>query len=160
MQIGGCIDNHKSISGYCFFLGHYLISWKSKKQTTISRSSAKAEYRVLTAATCELQWITYLFKDLSITCSRPPVLYCDNQSALHIVTNLVVHERTKHLDIDYHRVHEKLYAGLKRLLPISSSDQRADIFTKGLTLRSFSEFLPKLGLLDIYQLLACGGIRE
>ncbi|XP_024626656.1 uncharacterized protein [Medicago truncatula] len=74
----GCRDTRRSISGQCFFLGDSLISWRTKKQLTVSRSSSEAEYRALGAATCELQWLMYLLKDLQITCTRIPVLYCDN----------------------------------------------------------------------------------
>lgn len=104
----GCIDSRRSISAYCFFLGPSLISWRAKKQQTVSRSSSEAEYRALSTATCELQWLLYLLKDFQITCTRPPMLYYDNQSVVHISSNPVFHERTKHLDIDCHLVREKV----------------------------------------------------
>lgn len=119
---GGCPDSRRSISGYCFFLGDSLVSWKSKKQQTVARSSSEAEYRALAAATCELQWLSYLMKDLQVSCSKQSVLYCDNQSALYIAANPVFHERTKHLEIDCHVVREKCSEGLMKLLPLSSSD--------------------------------------
>jgi len=82
-----------------------------------------------------------LLKDLKVPCSHPPALYCDNQSVLYIAANPVFHERTKHLDIDCHLVREKSQAGLMRLLPVSSSNQLADIFTKALPPRLFGTFL-------------------
>ncbi|XP_058746738.1 uncharacterized mitochondrial protein AtMg00810-like [Vicia villosa] len=125
-----CKDTRRSISGPCFFLGQSLISWRTKKQQTVSRSSSETDYRALAAATCELQWLLYLLCDLRITCDRPPVLYCDNQSALHIAANLVFHERTKHLEIDCHIVREKFMAEVMKLLLISSKSQLADFFTR------------------------------
>jgi hypothetical protein len=100
----GCKDSRRSISGQCLFIGKSLISWRTKKQLTVSRSSSEAEYRALAAATCELQWLLYLFRDLQLTCNKSPVLYCDNRSAIHIAANPVFHERTKHLEIDCHLV--------------------------------------------------------
>jgi ATP sulfurylase len=134
-----------------------LISWRTKKQVTVSRSSSEAEYRALALATCELQRLIYLLQDLKISCTRLPVLFCDNQSALHIATNPVFHERTKHLEIDCHIVREKLQSGILKLLPVSSQDQVADFFTKALHPQPFTLLLSKLGLLDIYQPPACGG---
>jgi hypothetical protein len=154
----GCLDTRRSISGQCFFLGSSMISWRTKKQITVSRSSSEAEYRALASATCELQWILYLLRDLHISCSKLPVLYCDNQSAVHIASNPVFHERTKHLEIDCHLIREKLQAGILKLLPISSQDQVADFFTKALLPKTFNVLLSKLGLINIYQPPTCGGI--
>jgi len=95
----GCRDTRRYISGQCFFLGKSFISWRAKKQLTISKSSSEAEYRTLAVASFG-QWILYVLHDLQIKCTKTPVIYCDNQSALHIAANPVFHERTKHLEID------------------------------------------------------------
>jgi hypothetical protein len=148
---GGCPDSRRSITGYCFFIGNSLICWRSKKQLTVSKSSSEAEYRALASATCELQWITFLLTDLKIQCDKLPALYCDSQSALHIASNPVFHERTKHLDIDCHIVRERLQGGLMKLMPISGYDQTADILTKALHPANFHRFISKLGLLNIFR---------
>jgi hypothetical protein len=156
---GGCSDTRKSVSGYCFYLGSSLISWRAKKQQTVAKSSTEAEYRALASATCELQWLNYLLKDLNVICSKQPVLYCDNISALHIAANPVFHERTKHLEIDCHIVRQKVQEGLMKLLPLSTLDQTADLFTKALHPARFQLLVSKLGMIDIYQPALEGGCK-
>nr|KYP70578.1 Copia protein [Cajanus cajan] len=148
---GGCLDTRRSITGYCFFVGDALISWRSKKQPTVVGSSAEVEYRALGVATCELQWIHFLLQDLRVCLPKSHLLFCDNQSALDIAHNPVFHERTKYLEMDCHLVREKLQAGLMHLLPIPSKAQLADFFTKALFPKLFHDFLTKLGVLDIFR---------
>jgi len=105
-----------------------LISWRTKKQLTVSRSSSEEEYKALEAATCELQWLLYLLQDLQHQTTKLSVLYCDDQSALPIAANPVFHERTKHLEIYRHLVRDKLQAGMMKLLPVTSQAQIADFF--------------------------------
>ncbi|PNX93731.1 putative copia-type protein [Trifolium pratense] len=97
-----CLDTRKSITGYCVFLGSALVSWKSKKQSTVSRSSSEAEYRALASLSCEIQWLHYLLADLHIPITSPSSVYCDNVSAIYLTHNPTFHERTKHIEIDCH----------------------------------------------------------
>lgn len=83
----GCPNSHCSVTRYCIFLGSSLISWRSKKQSVVSRSSAKAEYHDMASTSSELLWIRSLLTDLHISDPQPTTLHCDNQVALHIVTN-------------------------------------------------------------------------
>jgi len=137
-------------------LGESLISWKSKKQQTITRSSLEIEYKAFAATTCKIQWLTYILKDLDVPYIEPAILYYDNQSAIHISSNKVFHDRTKHIEIDCHIVREKINVGLLKLLPITSSMQIVDILPKPLAPSIFIDLKSKLGMQNIYSQLEGG----
>nr|XP_016508769.1 PREDICTED: uncharacterized mitochondrial protein AtMg00810-like [Nicotiana tabacum] len=103
-----CPDSRKSVSGYLVLLSDNSTSWKSKKQATISFSSAEAEYRALRNVVGELVWLCRLFDELTVPFSKLVTVFCDSQSALHISRNPVFHERTKHSEVDCHFVRDKL----------------------------------------------------
>lgn len=145
---GGCPDTRRSTSGYCVFLGSNLVSWSAKRQPTVSRSSAEAEYKGVANAVAELCWIRNLLLDLGCPITKAALVYCDNISAVYLSQNPVKHQRTKHIEIDIHFVREKVTMGQVRVLHVPSSHQYADIFTKGLPTSLFNEFRSSLTVLD------------
>ena len=141
-----CPLTRRSLTAYFINLGSSPISWKTKKQPTVARSSAEAEYRALAVTTCELTWIKSFLASLGVFHSHPMRIYCDNQAALHIASNPVFHERTKHIEVDCHYVREQLVAGNISTSYIQSSHQPADILTKALGHHQFKFLLGKLGV--------------
>ena len=114
------------------YLGDNLISWSSKRQLTVSRLSAEAEYRYVARAIAETVWLRQLLGELHRPLHQATIIYCDNISAVYMSCNPVQHRRTKHIDIDIHFVREKVALGDVRVLHVPTSAQFADIFTTGL----------------------------
>lgn len=124
----------------------------------MTHSPAEAEYRALALTTCEVQWLSYLLKDLCIPDSSPAVIYTDSKSALCNAKNPVLHEKTKHIQIDFHFTQEKLLDGTIKIIHILTLQNVADIFTKPLGLELFAKFSSKMHLINTH--IHLGGPRR
>lgn len=145
-----CPLTRRSLTGWFVLLGLSPVSWKTKKQHTVSRSSAEAEYRSMAALTCELKWLKQLLRDLGVAHKQGMNMFCDSQSALHIANNPVFHERTKHIEADCHFIRDAIKEGVITPSYVSTKIQLADIFTKALGKAQFEFFLDKMGIRDLH----------
>ncbi|KAL0453927.1 UNVERIFIED_CONTAM: hypothetical protein Slati_1370800 [Sesamum latifolium] len=131
-------------------------SWKTKKQVTVSRSSAEAEYHSMRATVCELQWISYLLRNFGLLVQTLIPMLSDNKAALHIMVNPVFHEDTKHLEIDCHVIQNQYKLGFIAPIFVRSKEQLVDIFTKALPVPAFLVLLGKLSLFSLSTSPPCG----
>lgn len=145
---GGIECGGRSTTAYLLYLGSNIISWRSARQKSVSRSSIEAEYKALANAASEVAWVQNLLLDLGIHSSQPPILYCDNTGATYSCANPVYHSRMKHVALDYHFVREKVMDGSLRVHHINSFDQLADALTKPLTRSPFQRLRSKIGVSD------------
>lgn len=140
--------DRRSTSGYCFSMGATVISWCSKKQSTVALSSTEAEYMAATMAAQECVWLKYLMKDIFSQIDYAVSIYCDNESAIKLASNPILHRRTKHIDVRYHFIREKVLSQEIELKGIPTTNQIADIFTKALDKSKFETFRYALGVMD------------
>ncbi|KAK2980731.1 hypothetical protein RJ640_011711 [Escallonia rubra] len=139
-------DTRHSTTGYVFTLGSGAVSWCSKRQPTMSLSTTEAEYRAATMAAQESTWILQLLEDLHQPIKYPISLYCDNLSAIRLAENPVFHARTKHVEVHYHFIREKVLQEKIELEHVRTENQVADLLTKSLSESKFQNFCSQLGM--------------
>ena len=149
--------DRRSTTGYCIFLVGNLVVWRSKKQEVVARSSTEVEFRALAHGLTEVMWIKGILQDLKIKMDSPTIVFCDNQSTIRVSHNPVQHDRMKHVDIDRHYIKETLEQNDIKTCYIGTSEQRADVLTKGLIKEQFMKQTNKQGLINIHS-SACGGV--
>ena len=132
----GCKDTRRSTSGYCMLFGSSLISWKSKKQDTVSHSSAESEYRAMSFGVREVQWLVNMLREFDAPQHGPVAFFCDSTATIHIANNVVFHERSEHLESDCHKVRKMVEIGLIKTLHVTTGNQ-------------FHSLMGKMGLFSI-----------
>ncbi|CAN1322455.1 Retrovirus-related Pol polyprotein from transposon RE2 [Linum perenne] len=140
----GDTTDRRSTSAYVTYLGPNIISWSSRKQRTVSRSSTEAEYRALATASSEVLWLTSLLQEIGFPTAAAPTVWCDDVGATYLSKNPVFHSRSKHLEIDFHFVRERVASKHLHVAYISTKDQIADTLTKPLPAPRFTA--PRLKL--------------
>jgi hypothetical protein len=131
-DFANCPDDRKSYLGYIALLGGSIISWRSKKQPTVSTSTTEAKYRSLYEGVQESVWFNQLFKSLNHKFNAKYQLYVNNQRAIALAANPIFQQRTKHIEILYHWLQEVYNTGLFKLNYISTINMKANMFTKAL----------------------------
>ena len=146
----GNILDRKSTPGYFTFVGGNLVTWRSKKQKVVARSSAEAEFRGMAKGLCELIWLRSLLIEIGFPPDSVMNLFCDNKATIDISHNPIQHDRTKHVEVDRHFIKQNLEERIIQFPFVKFEDQLADILTKAVSSRDFYNSLNKLGVRDIY----------
>ena len=144
----GDYDTQRSTTGYWISLGSGVISWCNKRQPTVALSSTEAKYRSATMAAQESTCLKQLMNDLHQPIEYQVRIFCDNLSSICLAENPVFHARTKHIEVHYHYIREKVLEGEIEMVPTKTEEQNADILTKSLHRVKFEKFREELGMVD------------
>ena len=149
-DFAGSRVDYRSTTRYCTIFGGNLVTWRSKKQSVVSKSSTEAEFRAMSKGIDEAIWIKHLLEELKIPYITPVVIRCDNRSAISLAHDPVYHDRMKHVNIDRFYIKDHLEQGLLKTEHVSTGEQCADIFTKGLPAKTMQYLIFKLGMKSIH----------
>ena len=142
----GDSDDYVSTNAYLIFMGSQPVSWTTKRQKGVARSSTEAEYRAVANTASELRWVVSLLLELGVPITTTPTVYCDNIGATYLCANPVFHSRMKHIALDYHFVRGQIQNHLLRVAHVSTHDQLADGLTKPLATTPFQSSRSKIGV--------------
>ena len=127
-----------------------MVTWKSKKQTVVAKSIAEAKLRSIAHGICEVLWLKILLEELEVMVKLPLRIYCDNKATINISHNPVHHDRMKHVEVDRHFIKEKIEDGTICITYVPTTQQVADVLTKGLPRPLFEKLIDKLGMFNLY----------
>ena len=130
-------------------MGNYLVSWLSKKQSSIALSTVEAEYIVVASCCTQVIWMKQTLEDLLVKYEHPILINCDNTSAINMSKNLVMHSNTKNIPIKYHFLRDEVSQKVVKLEYIDTKEKIADIFTKPPPKEAFEHLRHKLGVISL-----------
>ena len=146
LELVGYSDDCKSTNGMIYFLSDGAICWQSIKQKVVALSSCEAACITASTAATQGVWLTQLMEELIEKEGDPPMLYVDNKATISLVKNLVLHDRSKHIEIRFHYIQEYTDRGLIQIDFIQTEEQLGDIFTKSLARVKFEKLRSKIGV--------------
>jgi hypothetical protein len=142
----GSVSDRKRTSGCCFSLGSAMISWQRRRKSSIALSTTKAEYIDACFGSCEAIWLWKLLTGVFDLEMEATMILCDNQSCIKMTENHVLHDKSKHIEIQYHYIHDMVQRGAIKLQYVSTNEQVVDVLTKPLSRVKFEHFQDNLGI--------------
>ena len=146
----GSLVDRRSTTGYSTMLGGNLVTWRSNKRNVVSKSSTETKFHAMSSGIDEVLWIQGIFQELRIPYEEPIQVLCDNRSAINIAHDHVYDDRIKHINIDRFYIKEKLDEKILETICVSSTEQCANVFTKGLPIKTISKLISKLRMKNIH----------
>ena len=147
--MAGDIDGRRSTSSVLVFLGAAPITWQSLKQKIVALSTCEAEYVTAAMAACQAVWLRRLLGELTGEEAHRPALMVDNQPAIALAKNHVLHDRSKHIDIKFHFLWDCIDGGQIVIEFVETGRQLADILTMSLGRLRFMELRKMIGMDEV-----------